>query len=193
MILVRRPLPSWVRQVAQLLPPLVVGGIFLFLISQVDDGGKSEQATCPPMPAMHCVTPAAVVLLPTPTPEISPITIVNLDVEPDVVYQGGQGTLINGVCNNSATPITVKLYMGAQRVGGDPFLAAVVDLAGRDTPEGRLSRTIQPGCFGTEPFTNIVDARLAPGRWQLNLVVEVPGLKAPITKSSPPFEVRAAQ
>lgn len=186
MIAVVRHPPVWLKHVLQLLPPVLVAVLFLWGASKVDHGEQAE-------PCCHMPTPVPVMVVqPTQTPE-NPIRIVNLDVEPDVVLIGGQGTLHNGICNESRQTVNVQMYLGAQRVGIDPLLAETIDLAGRNTPEGRLSRNILPGCFGTEPFTDIVDPRLRPGRWVLNLVVYVPGYAKPVTSSSPVFEVRPAQ
>jgi hypothetical protein len=174
----------WLKHVLQLLPPLIIGALFIVASTHVDRGNEDPQPTA---------VPVVVLQGPTPTPVIAPIRIVNLEVTPAVLTIGSQGTLSNGICNDSNRTINVQMYLGAQKVGVDPLLAQTVDLAGRDTPEGRLSRNIEPGCFGTEPFTNIVDERLGPGRWKLNLNVYVGGDPRPISRSSAVFEVRPAQ
>lgn len=179
-----RPLLSRLLQhIVLLLPPLLIGTIFILgsVIFRHDSGPEVTPTA----------VPVVVVAAPTPLPERLPIRILNLDVEPDVLIVGGSGSLLNGICNDALEPITVKMYLGAQKLGGDPLMATVADLVGHNTPDGLVSRTIQPGCFAERPIEGAVDVRLTPGRWRLNLVVEAPGGRA-MTKSSPVFEVRAA-
>lgn len=175
---------GFLKHVGYLVPPLLIAMAFLVASTKVDRGNEDARPTA---------VPVVVLKGPTPTPTPHYIRIVDLSITPDVLYVGGRGTLSNGVCNDSDQTINVQLYLGAQRVGADPLLAQTVDLAGRDTPEGRLSRNIDPGCFGQEPFSDIVDVRLGPGRWKLNLNIYVGGDPKPISRSSAVFEVRPAQ
>lgn len=111
-----------------------------------------------------------------PPAAYSPIRILNLEVRPSVVHPGETATLLNGICNDTLFPIGIQIYLGAQKDSADPILIGqTIDLIGKDTPEGRARRTIDPGCTSQEPIVSVVPASFTPGRWKLQAHVIVTG------------------
>ncbi len=169
------------------LAPFIIGAGFLGLGQLFRDHSPP-----PPLP----VVLVAATPLPLPVRAVSPappaVRIINLDVSPRVITQGDEATFLNGICNDTKEALNVQLYLGAQ-LDGDPLTAPTIDFVGKDTPEGRVRRNLEPGCLGSEPITSRIDERLTPGKWRLHLVVMVTGDATPIVRSSPLFEVLPAQ
>jgi hypothetical protein len=173
------------------LAPLLVGAAFL-LLNDVVRNHNPKPPTPPQSVVIVGTTPLPLPVVAAPTRPAPLVRIINLDVEPRVITQGGIATFINGICNDSKEALNVQIYLGAQ-LDGDPLISPTVDFVGKDTPEGRARRNLEPGCLGSEPITARIDDRLTPGKWRLHLVVMVTGESTPVVRSSPTFEVRSAQ
>lgn len=186
----RRAFRVAVRLKLEYLAPIAVGLAFIlaqsYFVADDHDGPRRAQ------PVVVVGTTPVALFAPTPMSPPPPVRIVQLDVAPRVITIGQPASLLNGICNDTSSTVNVQLYLGAQ-LDGDPLTAPVVDLVGKDTPEGRVRRNLEPGCLGDEPITAEVDNRLTPGKWRLHLVVMVTGDSTPIVRSSPIFEVRPAK
>lgn len=169
---------EWIPTIAGL---AIAGGLLYFLAL----GGASHN------PAAR---PTAIVAVP---PAFSPIRIVRLEIEPDVLVPGQPARLLNGICNDLREPQAVAIYFGLQEVGPDPVVARKVDFVGSSgPPEARQTSTIDPGCYRTDPIDSILEAgRVPPGTWRavLNISARGPrGEEQNVSQTSRAFEVRAA-
>lgn len=103
-----------------------------------------------------------------------PLSIIAFRVEPSSMSVGEVSWIHNGLCVDEEEAILVAIFLGAETIDADPIVEGeVIPLIGDgDTPEGRLRRTIGPGCVVTEPLETTLSTDLEPGRYRLYLHIQ---------------------
>lgn len=139
--------------------------------------------------------------------DFCPVRLQQLELQPSVVHVGEEATLLDGICNDSGLPLTIKLYLGADPeglsvIGSRPVaLLTKLDETGArvqvtDDEKGMLSVPLEPGCSRTAPIKGPIPATLSPGMWRLRVHIVTVGPEGQVqdfTVRTPPFEVRAAR
>jgi hypothetical protein len=174
--LLHLPAPKGLLRLVEFVPVVLGVAILFFVLSSNVEESDSD------------LTPIPVALAPV----FAPLDVEALRLEPMVLRRGQTATLHNGICNHSETSITATIYLGAQEVDKDPLVARTIDLIGRDSPEGRQRRTVDPGCIGREPLTSSLPDSFTPGKWRLTLRVIAVGPRGEmqnIVSTSPTFWV----
>lgn len=152
--------------------------------------------------AYLAVRTCATTLQPPPV-SFAPLALHGIKVEPERLRVGETVTFTDGLCNRTDLPVTAQLYLGAQTADQSTFNTVVVDLLTRngpnnvrepvrDTPEGRLTQVIEPGCIATEPIQTRLPAGLTPGKWIVRahvIVIGDNGERQDIAATSNVFEV----
>ena len=131
-----------------------------------------------------------------------PVRIERLELSDRTVQIGQTVILYDGICNDYDIPLNAQIYLGAETVGTPSLTSRTVDLLRRnigdqqvpvtDTPEGRIRRTLEPGCTATDPITGIIPPTFSVGKWQLKVHIVVTGPQGEIqelVKVSHTFEV----
>lgn len=138
-------IPHRVRNVLEWVPVLVLIGIVVFVWLQWRDDDDAET--------------------------FAPLRLLNLQIAEEQITQGGQATLLNGVCSRAEEPILVEVYLAAQSAADDPLLqGTTLPFIEREPGQGEgrgSARTIDPGCINDEPIIVTVPEDFPPGRWRL--------------------------
>lgn len=113
------------------------------------------------------------------------LTLLNTQGD-DAFKVGDLVQLKDGLCNSYKGSLSIEVYLGAESSVGGSFNTRSIDLLYRDngngiltpaidTPEGRIRRTLEPGCTITEPLTAPLPTTFTPGVWHLKAHVIATG------------------
>lgn len=174
--LLHLPAPRGLIRLVEFVPVVIGAALLLFVLSSNAEESDSD------------VTPIPVAL----APAFAPLEVEALRLEPMLLRVGQTTTLYNGLCNHSDASVTAAIYLGAQEAEKDPLIARTIDLIGRDSPEGRQRRAVEPGCIGREPIEAPLPNSFTPGKWRLTLHVIAVGPRGQmqdIVTTSPTFWV----